>query len=266
MTKSQAQKIIDGIFQNPVDFIYLFASDSFISRLSGVYRRTVYNKNILQRKYVNTMAVQAGYDYKDVRDKIGAIIEDTYARKPADVLNRLASGQDVAGKNWKEGVYGVGATYRESWTQNPNIKVDPSSGKLLQGGLEISGQTGVYTGSGKLIGYTASVDGAQYQSQRVGEKYYAGSYGTADGAFNADGSAFQAVNCESVFQSIFTYLPMFQSLLEWFFSLMNITPIRTQNVVATQSDWVKTQSDKSDWLWFIAGAGILALLFKKQKN
>lgn len=263
MTQNQAQKIIDGIFQSPVDFIYLFASDNFISKLSGSYRRTVYNKNILQRKYLNTLCVDAGYKFEEVREKIGVIIEDTYGLKPAEILNRLASGQNVAGKNWKAGVYGVGATYREGWSQNQAITVDPNTGKILNAGVEVSGQTGVYTGSGKTTGYTVTIDGAQYQSVRHGDKFYAGSYGTTEGAFNADGTQYRAENAESVFQNIFTFLPMFQSLLEWFFSLMNITPIRTQNVVASQSDWVKTTSSADTLLWFVAGAGILALLFKK---
>lgn len=263
MTKSQAQKIIDGIFQSPADFIYLFASDSFISQLSGSYRRTVYNKNLLQRKYLNTLVVKAGYNYDETRDKIGTIFKDTYAMTPQAALTRLASGQDVAGKNWKAGIYGIGATYREGWTQNPSITVDATTGKLLQNGQEIAGQTGVYTGSGKTTGYTVTIDGVQYQSQQHNGKYYAGSYGTTEGAFNPDGTAYQAANAESIFQNIFTYLPMFQSLLEWFFSLMNITPIRTQNVVASQSDWVKTKNDADSWLWFIAGAGIIALLFRK---
>ena len=263
MTKDQAQKIINGILKSPADFIYLFASDSFIAKLSGSYRRTVYNKNILQRKYVNTMSIKAGMTYEDVRNKIGANFEETYDITPQTALVRLASGRDVAGKNWKEGIYGVGATYRDGWTQNSSVTVDKTTGKILQNGQEVSGQTGVYTGSGKTTGYTVTIDGVQYQSQKHGGSYYAGSYGTTEGVYNADGSVYQASNAESIFQNLFTYLPMFQSLLEWFFSLMNIQPIRAQNVVATQSDWVKTKNDADSWLWFIAGAGIIAWLFKK---
>ena len=263
MTKSEAQKIINGILQSPADFIYLFASDSFISKLSGTYRRTVYNKNILQRKYLKLIANEAKQDYTALRDQVGQNFQETYGMTAQAALNRLASGENVAGKNWAAGVYGIGATYREGWTQNPSVTVDATTGKIMQNGQEVSGQSGVYTGSGKTTGYTVTIDGVQYQSQQHNGKYYAGSYSTAEGAFNADGSTYQAANAESIFQNIFTYLPMFQSLLEWFFSLMNITPIRTQNVVATQSDWVKTKNDADGWLWFIAGAGIIAWLFRK---
>lgn len=263
MAKFTKQQILTNILKCPVDFIYLFASDSFINSLSGIYRTTVQKKNLLQRKYINTCAIDAGSTFEDWRNRIGEGIKDTYGLTPQEILVRLASGKDVAGKNWKAGVYGVGALY-EGFTQNQNVTVNKETGKLMQNGQEISGQTAVYSGSGKVVGYTGTVEGATYQSMKSGKSYYAGTYSTTEGAFNADGTVYNAANSESVYQSISAWLPLVQQLLQWIMSLFNLSAINPQTITASQSDWIKdTRTNSNSLLYFIAGAGIIALLFKK---
>lgn len=262
MAKYSKQNILDQVLKCPVDFIYLFASDKFIASLSGAYRTTVYKKNVLQRQYINRSAREAGENYQDWLNKISQEIVNTYGMKPSEILNRLASGQNVAGKNWSAGVYGVGATNYEGFSQNTAITVDKGTGKLMQAGKEIQGQTAVYSGSGKVVGYTATVDGAQFQSKRSGSNYYAGMYSTTDGAFNADGSQYQAINSESIYQSMQSWLPMIQQFMQWLISLFNISVAQPTQVVASQSDWIKTKNDSDTLLYFVAGAAIVALIFK----
>lgn len=266
MTKSEAKKVLTGILRSPIDFIYLFATDSFINALSGVYRRTVYTKNRLQYQYVNRAALDAGESFTDWREQIRTAIQNTYDLTPYEILNRLAAGKDVAGKNWAKGVYGIGATRYEGFSQNASITVDNATGKLMQNGTEIAGQTAVYSGSGKVVGYTVELEGARYQSQKSGSKFYAGSYSTSEGAWNADGSTFQAVNSQSVFQNLFAYLPEMTKFLEWIFSLFKVTPVATTNVVASQTDWVKDKKSTTTetLLYFVAGAGLVALLFGRK--
>lgn len=267
MTKSEAKQVLQKVLICPVDFIYLFATTNFINKLSGVYKRTVYTKNRLQYQYINSTAVTAGETFESWRETIRKAIEETYGHTPYEILNMLAAGQSVAGKNWKAGVYGVGATYKEGFSQNAAITVDNTTGKLMQGGKEISGQTAVYTSSGKVCGYTATVDGAQYQSTVHGGKYYAGSYSTTEGQFNADGSVYEPKNAESIFQNMFTAMPQIQQFLEWLFSFFNINRgniMTTNQVVANQSDWIKEEKNTtSTLLYLVAGAGLAALLFRK---
>lgn len=262
MAKFDKKQILTNILKCPADFIYLFASDSFISRLSGQYRTTVYRKNVLQRKYINTCAVDAGSTFQSWRDQIGEAFLTTYGISAQEALNRLAAGENVAGKNWKEGVYGIGATRYEAFTQNQSVTVDASTGKLKVGGSEVAGQTAVYSGAGKVVGYSAVIDGATYQSSKHGNQYYAGTYSTADGAFNADGTTYNAQNSESIFQSITAWSPLIQQLVQWIMSLFNLQAIQPAQVTAQQSDWIKTKDDKDTWLYFIAGAGILVLLLR----
>ena len=161
---------------------------------------------------------------------------------------------------------GIGASYRDGFV-NTQITVDKTTGKLLQNGQEIEGQTNVYQSNGTQIGYTVTVDGVQYQSQKVGNQYYAGTYGTSEGAFNADGTTYNPQNAMSIFQNIIGYLPMFDTLLNWLFSVSDTIKQRfnlmtAQTVATQQKDWIKTKDDKDTWLYFIAGAGILALLLR----
>ena len=258
------KQMLEVFCKAPADWIYLFASDSFISRLSGVYRATVYQKNLLQRKYVNTCAVDSGEKFESWRDKIGASFENIYGMTPQVALNKLASGENVAGKNWEQGVFGIGATRYEGFSQNQGVTVDASTGKLMQSGSEVSGQTAVYSGSGKVVGYTANIAGATYQSMKSGGRYYAGTYSTVDGVYNADGTVYNAQNAESIFQNINAWLPMVQQFVQWIMSLFNFQAINPNTVVARQDDWVKQKSDSSTLLWFVAGAGIVALLFGKK--
>lgn len=257
------KQMLEIFCKTPADWIYLFASDSFIARLSGEYRSTVYKKNVLQRKYVNTCAVDSNEKFEDWRAKIGDSFKNIYGITPQEALNRLASGENVAGKNWKEGVYGIGKLY-EAFSQNSTITVNADTGKLMQGGSELSGQTAVYSGNGKVVGYTVNIGGANYQSMKSGGQYYAGTYSTQEGAFNADGSIYQPQTSQSIFQSMTAWMPMIQQFVQWIMSLFNFQAIQPRQVVAQQSDWVKTKNDSDTWLWFIAGAGIIALLFGKK--
>ena len=264
MALYKEQDVLPKLLKSPADWIYLFASDSFISHLSGAYRQTVYKKNILQRKYVNTWAQNCGATFEAWRSQIGDAIKNTYGMTAQEVLVRLASGQNVAGKNWKEGVYGIAGNKYEAFTQNTSITVDASTGKLMQGGSEITGQTAVYSSNGKTVeGYTVSLDGKTYQSMRTGSQYYAGTYSTSEGAFNADGSAYNPTTCASIFQNMTAWFPFIQSFVSWIMSIMNIAPIQASTVVARQDDWIKTTNDKDTWLYFVAGAAIIALLMKK---
>lgn len=270
MTKSQAQKALNQFLKNPADFIYLFATDSFVSKLSGVYHTTVYRKMRLQYKYINVLAIDAGGTFEEWREKFRQAIVEQYGKDPYEILVLLASGKDVAGKNWKEGVYGVGVVRYDGF-KGTNITVDASTGDLLQGGTVIPGQTNVYTSSGKLVGRTATVDGVQYQSDLSGGKFYAGTYGTSEGAFNADGSSFSPANAQSIFQNMFSFMEFFERLLSWIFSISqqikdNFKLMTASTVAARQSDWIKTTKSSADsLLYFIAGAGIIALIFGGKK-
>ena len=252
------------ILKSPEDFLYLFASDKFIANLSSRYRKTVYTKNILQRKWINTWAINTGSSYETWRDSIRRKIVEVYGEEPEIILHKLAMGQEVAGKNWEKGVYGIGKNYMETFSQNNTITVDTKTGSLMQNGEVIKNQTAVYSGSGKVVGYTVTVDGAQYQSTKHGGSYYAGSYSNADVQQNADGSAYVASNAESMWQNFFTMLPQIKSFVEWIFSFFKLgTPMTTEKVVTNQKDWVK-EKNNSDLvpLYFLAGAALVVALFK----
>ena len=264
---------LNDVLRSPVDYLYIFASDSFISRLSGVYKSTVQKKKQYQIVWLQRAATENKSDITTWSEAIRQRIIDTYGMKPAEMLERLASGEDVAGKNWAKGVFGVGAVRYEAFSQNNTITVDNTTGKLLQGGQEMAGQTAVYSGSGKVVGYTTTITAAdgttqQYQSTKSGNKYYAGTYSTSAGVTqNADGSEFVPANSESVWQNVATLAPYIQQLIQWIASLFGLNQQRLltyNNVTTSQRDWVKQRKDSDTLLYFIAGAGIVALLFGKK--
>ena len=253
---------LPAILKAPEDFLYLFASDNFIANLSSRYRTTVASKNLLQRKWIKTWSQKTGSTYDIWKESIRRKIVEVYGEEPEKILYKLAMGQEVAGKNWSAGVYGIGKTYRDNFSQDTSISVDKTTGMLTQNGENIANHSAVYSGSGEVVGYTADVNGAQYQSTKHGKSYYAGSYSTADVMQNADGSKYEASNARSIWQNFFASLPEIKSFVEWIFSFFNLgKPITVEKMATNQKDWVKKGNDDTA-LYFLAGAALLVALLK----
>lgn len=263
-----AKLTLNEVLKSPVDWIYIFADDkAYIPYLSGKFKTVVRTKKAYQVKTINTAAVENGSTFADWSKQIRDGIINTYGMTPADILVRLANGEAVAGKNWTAGVYGIGSL-REGWQQNQSYTVDKSTGKILQNGKPVTGQTAVYSSTGKVVGYTVSVESegttTQYQSRKSGKYYYAGSYSDSTGiAQNADGSAYTPATAESLWQNVLTFAPYISQFINWIASLLGVRVINSTQVSASQSDWSTTDNTADHSFFWILAAGAGALLLMK---
>lgn len=271
-----AKKTLLDIKKCPIDYLYLWASDEFISKLGSkarIIKQKKYNQYQSLWKTVVMNNESASADelqelYQQWTSEIASAIKDTYGYTPGEILVRLAMGQEVAGKNFKNGVYGVGNTPTTSFVQNSSVQVNPLTGVVMQNGLPMQNQTAVYGSDGSVIGYSTQVGGEQYQSYFVGGQYNALSFSNSDGVQYANGGAFNASNA-SFWQNANNYMPIINSVLSWVTSIVNSyfpnrTVLTPENTVPVQTEWVEPEDNTG--LWIAGGFAVVGALLLTMKN
>lgn len=271
-----AKKTLSDIKKCPIDYLYLWASDEFISKLGSkarIIKQKKYNQYQSLWKTVVMNNESASADelqelYQQWTSEIASAIKDTYGYTPGEILVRLAMGQEVVGKNFKNGVYGVGNTPTTSFVQNSSVQVNPLTGVVMQNGLPMQNQTAVYGNDGSVIGYSTQVGGEQYQSYFVGGQYNALSFSNSDGVQYANGGAFNASNA-SFWQNANNYMPIINSVLSWLTSIVNSffpnrTVLTSENTVPVQTEWVEPEDNTG--LWIAGGFAVVGALLLTMKN
>lgn len=224
--------------KNSASFLYIFADDTYLSYIQPKYRKIISAKRANQRKvlvlsaqaYINKNAVYGGQEYAQYVKAVKEGFQETYGMLPQDALVKLAKGENVAGKNWKAGVYGVGAVLSPQF-YGTNITVESETGRIYKDGSDCTDTTlTVYKDLGGKIGTIAFqlfavIDGKTYMSEydRGKKQYYAKSYSTDAGKFNAaDGSAFESVDAATVFENVQLGLGDFLSFLKQILATLGI--------------------------------------------
>lgn len=249
------------VCKTPLQYLYAFASDQFIDSLTGSRARLISQKRDNAQKIVHTMAVDNNSNDDSWYSSIRQAIIDQTGKTPAQVLVALASGETVSGVNWNGGIYGVGTTPQESFTQDLKITVDPATGQI--NGLGDGNQKPMYNSDGEIIGFSALTkdEKKQYQSVKYNGRYYAYSYGNSDGTSQyANGTKFNMELCESIFQGINTVLPYVSSIIDTILASVGKTAISYSNTAPAQSDWVEEKDNSGLLLLAAAGAGAYVLL------
>lgn len=280
-----AKKTLASILQCPIDFLYLWASADFISQLGSkarIIREKQYNQyQALWKTMVENVKAGSAAEYQEVYQswlkQIGQAIQDTYGMSPSTILQKLAMGEEVLGKNWKQGVYGIGDTQAPSvltsFAQNSAVTVDTTTGKISVSGQEVE-QTPIYGDGGVVTGYSYydKVNNRQYQSgvNAAGE-YGAVCYSSPDGVQSAAGGNFDPSQ-GSFWQNANNYMPLVDKLVNWIMSLVdsftgNRTVLTPETVAPSQVEWVEQESGNGG---LIAGglalAGIAFLTMDKPKK
>ena len=245
---------IDEVKRHPGDFFYIFATNDFLKKVDRTMRYTVIGKRANQNKILMLSAKKYGKTYDDYTAAIRQAFIDAYNCKPAEALNTLAKGGEVAGKNWAKGIYGIGsAKTRSDFVQNPQVKINPETGEITLNGKTISdAASAIYgralNGKAVVMNYTANLDGATFTSQfnKALNKYYAGSYSRGDVMQNADGVTINNSDASSIWENLALSANTF---VEWLISLFSDDEeetelINEQNTLPRQSDgWVDTGSE-----------------------
>lgn len=226
---------LDEARKNSSSFLYIFASDKYLSYIDKKYATVIKGKRANQRKlltlsaqaYMNSDATYGGSEYNQYVESIRKGFVETYGLEPENALVKLALGETVAGKNWAEGVYGTSGIGKVATFYGTNISVDPATGHIFKNGKDYTDESKtVYKEIKKqAVPYQlfAIIDEVTYMSQynKTYKKYYAQSYSNANGSFKASNGAAQgssdaATMFENVQLKTWDFLNFVKEILAFF--------------------------------------------------
>lgn len=227
----------------PANFMYLWASENdFLQYIPKKYADVIRVKKANQLKVVYLIANNNEDTVKDYTAQIKQAFVNTYDMRPEEALVILAQGGTVAGKNWAEGVFGVGATKVLNFVGHDGITVRTEDGHILQNGMDVTDTTKtVYTTIKKqAVPYQlfATLDGVTYMSQynKTSKKYYAQTYSTDKGTFNArTGSEVKASDGADLWGTILEFFDKFVNWLISLFSGSDRQLLTAENTLPSQS-------------------------------
>lgn len=274
-----AKKTLANVLQCPIDFIYLWASDGFIAQLGSkarIIKEKKYNQyQTLWKIMVDNVKSNNSADlqdaYIDWTNQIADAIKNTYGMTPAVILQKLAMGEDVLGKNWKQGIYGIGEV-QSTFSQNSSVTVDGATGQIMVNGVAADGQVPIYGSNGVVTGYSYydKTANAQFQSGvNANGQYGAACYSNESGVQSATGGTFDQ-STGSFWSNAANYIPLIQRVIEWLVSLFGAgerVVLTRQNTVPEQTEWVEENNGNGG---LIAGglalAGLALITMEKPKN
>lgn len=276
-----AKKTLSTLLQCPTDFLYLWASDEFISQLGSkaqiIREKKYYQYQSLWRTMVdNTQSKNADElqkTYQSWTKQIADAIKGIYGMTPAEILVKLAMGESVLGKNWNEGVYGGIGKTKLSFSQTTNMTVDGETGMILRDGEVAPNQTAIYGADGTVSGYSCLIGDEQFQSAMGSEGYYgAYSYSKGNGFVqDSNGNAFNS-SASSFWQNTENYMPIVNDLLAWLKSLISSllpgdrTVLTTENTVPKQTEWVEEDGNGGLLAGGIALAALALITMEQPKK
>ena len=210
------------------NFMYIWADEQqFLNYIKKKYASVIRTKKANQKKLLMLSADKYGKTYEQYTTAIREAFIETYGMTPAEALVILAQGGQVAGKNWAEGVYGIGAIYVNTFANHADITVRESDGHILQNGVDVTDTSKtVYTSVNKqAVAYQlfATIDSVTYMSQynKLKKKYYANSYSTAEGTYSArTGNTINASDGADIWGTIISSI---QTFVNWLLSLFGVS-------------------------------------------
>lgn len=236
---------------SPASFMYIFATDEFLSYIEPKYAYIIKGKRANQVKILMLSADKYLGDEKkwtDYGEAIRSAFIEMYGMQPIEALSVLAQGGSVAGKNWEEGIYGIGATANIDFGKSVNgasVYCNSQDGHIYAGTLDITDESKtVYkTIKGQAIPYqlfSREMEGMTFMTQynRTRKQYDAQSYSTSDGEFSArTGAALTGINGGDIWGTIIMYLERFA---EWLISIFvkeedQKQPITAANTLPSQT-------------------------------
>ena len=254
--------------------MYLWADDNKFLR----YIKREYANNIrLKRAHQRKLLMEASGSITDVPESWTKAIREAFIEQwgctPAEALVILAQGGQIAGKNWSEGVYGIGAltdNFNGITIEDKLVKVDPQTGHIYWGNQDMTDQTVYGNVNGKAIAtqlfwHCSKGDGMpdftfMSQYHKLQKKYYAETYTREDGSSYAakNGKEISAKDCSDIWAGIGI---CWNDVVDWILSLFGLNTsdremISAENTLPNQTTDGFATSDSS---MFEAGGLLLAL-------
>lgn len=258
------------ILEEPIAFLYIFIEDfdemniPFLAMLDEKHRSIIsskaYNQKVMCRNVYMDEHNDSTEGLQDFHQQIKDKIHDQYGMYPTEILLRLANGENVAGKDWNGGTYGVGESNNKFYKNFSmvtgtgqdlsNISVNDNGTLRFGRGNSANPPNIIYGSDGKPIGYQYDFNGLSLTTQLVNGNWYAGTVGSKNKQWNADGTKFSSVTASSIWQSIATYLPyvgLLLSLLSWLFDSFKSNSWSTNRLFNTSNTF---PNQRLDWSYF----------------
>lgn len=251
------------------DFMYLWADEQkFLRYIKPQYANVIRIKQANQHKLLLRSIERNGGTYEEWTDKIREAFIEQWGMTPVTALVTLADGGQVAGKNWKEGVYGVGTLPTSTFKGvsvgtdgKGKVTVDTKTGHILRNGVDITDEsrTVVDTIKNKTIPYIlfATDDlGVTYQSKynKTLKKYYADCYQLDGVTYNAyTGKQQGASDSSDIWGAIMLNLEQF---INWIISLFGGSSANKETISAANT----LPNQKADGFVSEAGLGDTGLI------
>lgn len=228
--------------KHPASFMYVWANDKFLNAINPKHAKIIAMKKANQKKVLMLSADKylGGFDKVDqYYNAISSEFEKIYGMKPIEALLVLAQGGEVAGKNWDEGVYGVGAIRTNEFkgvtaSDGSSISVDATTGHIFYGNVDITDESmTVYSNvKGQVIPYQLFGKddfGYIYMSQynKTYKKYYAQSWTDDEGTAHkaTTGNVSSASDGASIWGNINFDWDWIKNILNWLLSIFGIPTI-----------------------------------------
>ncbi len=249
---------IEQACQHPANFMYIWVSDEFLAAIPRKYALKVAQKRVNQRKVLWLSAEKFGTTQEAYQEAIYNAFVEAYGMTPAKALVTLAQGGSVAGKNWEEGIYGIGAIGRSgSFAGHADILVRESDGHILKGETDITNKTIYSNINGQVAPFQllgTDEDGIVYMSQyyKLKKKFYAESFTTPDGVKHSarNGSALSSSDGADIWGNIQEGVSWIQNILQWILSIFGIKlptmPGSTSTEVTAQKEPLSAKNTMPD--------------------
>lgn len=245
------------------NFIYIWASDPFLSAVKHEYAVIIKQKQVNQRLLLRRSAEK----YRTTQDMyIQAIREEfinQFGMTPYDALIKLALGEEVAGKNWAKGVYGVGAVRSRKFKDG--YSVGEENGTIIDsaGNLCATDQV-IYGSDGNPFQITSydNTTGLTYVSEKASNgKWFAKSYSDADGnMFSASGASMTGSDAGSVWELAELSFDWLDKIINWILSLFGASTDTGKEQLTPENTLINQKKDGFVYQSGLGEAGGVMLL------
>ena len=228
----------------PQNFMYIWADEQkFLQYIPKEFADKIRVKKANERKLLMLSAEKYNTTLNAYTEAIRNAFIDAYNVTPAEALVILAQGGQIAGKNWSEGVFGIGSLYTNTFNGHAEVTVRPEDGHIIKGGQDMTdtSKTVYSTIKKQAVAYNlfATIDSITYCSQynKTTKKYYAYTYSNAEGTYNArTGNTVNASDTSDIWGSILSSLEKFLTwLINLFAGSSATSTLSAENTLPSQS-------------------------------
>ena len=219
---------------HPATFLYVFVTNEFLNSVDAKHREIIRSKGFNELKLMQLSADKYGVDLNTYKEGVKEAFTDMYGMHPYKALLKLAVGETIAGKNWNEGIYGVGSLLR-NYNDGKGVTVTKDGQFKKNGTLIPEDQTKVEyansDGTGILYKryYTDPDTNTTYalRYHKASKQYYADSYSLEDGnVYSPGGLHLEGADGSSMWGNVI--LNFINAVLNWFLQLFGITTEKEQ--------------------------------------